>query len=177
MKKFIIIFAVLFVYLFSIFLVNLKSTDFLSDNYSQNQIVTSENQQTDSIKFCNYNDLVFDTVKEHFDVNNCDISRVYMQKIPYYIIECKANNVVINDLEDFSLKVSESIYNDLLKYDFENISDNANEIISISYYIYENDKIRASYCVQFNMSEADRSKSFEENLKLHQMIQYPQVLF
>lgn len=179
MKKVIIIFVVFCVFLSSV-LLNSNLIKGSNDNYIQNQIVTSGNQQTDSIKIYNYYDLVFDTVKKHLKVNDCDISRVYMQEVPYYIIECKTNNVVIDDLEKFSLKVSKSIYNDLLKYYFEediDVSNNANKIISISYYIYENNKITASYCVQFNMSEVDCSKSFEENLLLHQMISYPRILY
>ena len=75
-------------------------------------------------------------------------------------------------------RISRKIYNDLLKYDFSapgDIFQRTNEILSISYIVYDGAQASTRFDIQFNLVQIDRTKSFAENLTLKQLIRYPSI--
>ena len=106
------------------------------------------------------------------------VTRISRLQIPYFNIECRAQQKDVGALPETAFKITQKIYNDLLKYDFSapgDIFQRTNEILSISYIVYDGAQASTRFDIQFNLAQIDRTKSFAENLTLKQLIRYPSI--
>lgn len=99
-------------------------------------------------------------------------------KYPILISSVGHSKKDVGALPETAFKITQKIYNDLLKYDFSapgDIFQRTNEILSISYIVYDGAQASTRFDIQFNLTQIDRTKSFAENLTLKQLIRYPSI--
>ena len=135
---------------------------------SSNESETKENRDIIKISSDEYFDIVKNTIVNHMESNGYVISRISTLRMPYYVVECVATDIDTANFKDDTLKIAENIYNDLIEYDYKkpSIFVASYEIISLSFEVVVNGKTSNSICIQFDLADIDREKTFLENLKL-----------
>jgi hypothetical protein len=115
-----------------------------------------------------YYDLVNTTIKNNIGPTAYTINKISTLRAPYYSVDCKAINIDVSNFKSEILKISENIYNTLLEHKFKrpNIFIPSYEIISLTFSVESNGKISHTLCIQFDLTDIDRRKTFLENLKI-----------
>lgn len=136
--------------------------------FSTNESDTKENRDIIKISSDEYYDIVKNTILNHIEYNGYVISRISTLRMPYYVVECVATDIDTSNFKDDTLKIAENIYNDLIEYDYKkpSIFVASYKIISLSFEVVVNGKTTNSICIQFDLTDIDRDKTFLENLKL-----------
>ena len=115
-----------------------------------------------------YYKIVENICKTAIESENYSITQISLLRQPYYHIECKTITDNDDSVKADALLITETIYNELLKYEYKrslNIFASSHTIISITFYGVSNDNKNTGLCLQFDILDVDRNKSFEENLK------------
>ena len=145
-------------------------------NRAQTKHTTTPKRTTLNTGSDAYYAVVESTVRKYVEPAGYTVTRISRLQIPYFNIECSAPQQCVGALPETGFQITQKIYNDLLKYDFTD-SDSmvqwTNEILSISYIVYSGTKPSARFDIQWDLTDIDRTKSFQENLKLKLMREYP----
>lgn len=179
MKKFLIIITVLIVVCSIISIANNQATKSNNQNQettkrhilekeTQTQENTSDqNKSVVKISSDEYYDLINTVVKNNIEPNGYIVSRVSTLRMPYYTVDCKAINIDVSNFKSETLKIAENIYNSLIEYEYKrpNIFIPSYEIISLTFSVETNGEISHTICIQFDLTDIDKTKSFLENLK------------
>ena len=115
-----------------------------------------------------YYEIVENVCKAAIENKNYSITQISLLRQPYYHIECKAISNTDDSAKNDALLITEAIYNELLNYEYKqslNIFASSHTIISITFYGVSNDNKNTGLCLQFDILDVDRNKSFEESLK------------
>ena len=144
----------------------------------QTKHTTAQKRATLDVSSDTYYHVVENTVRKYVAPAGYTVTRISRLQIPYFNIECRAQQKDVGALPETAFKITQKIYNDLLKYDFSapgDIFQRTNEILSISYIVYDGAQASTRFDIQFNLAQIDRTKSFAENLTLKQLIRYPSI--
>lgn len=176
MKKFFIIMIILIVISCIISTTNNQSNNrsqiLTETNNEQKEIQVEDNidKSTSIIKISSneYYNLVNTTIKNNIGPTAYTINKISTLRAPYYSVDCKAINIDVSNFKSEILKISENIYNTLLEHKFKrsNIFIPSYEIISLTFSVESNGKISHTLCIQFDLTDIDRTKTFLENLKI-----------
>lgn len=178
MKKFLIIMVVLIVIAIIISITNNQAqkpnnqSQASTESHSEQKETQTEEDNYESISAIKissdeYYELVNTTIKSNIEPAGYTISRVSTLRTPYNSVECKAKNIDVSNFKSETLKIAENIYNTLLEHEFKrpNIFIPSYEIISLTFSVESNGEITHALCVQFDLTDIDRTKTFLENLK------------
>ncbi len=144
----------------------------------QTKHTTAQKRATLDVSSDTYYHVVENTVRKYVEPAGYTVTRISRLQTPYFNIECRAQQKDVGALPETAFKITQKIYNDLLKYDFSAAGDIfqwTNEILSISYIVYDGAQASTRFDIQFNLDQIDRTKSFAENLTLKQLIRYPSI--
>ena len=99
---------------------------------------TAQKRATLDVSSDTYYHVVENTVRKYVEPAGYTVTRISRLQIPYFNIECRAQQKDVGALPETAFKITQKIYNDLLKYDFSapgDIFQRTNEILSISYIV------------------------------------------
>ena len=114
-----------------------------------------------------YFDIVHNAIKSRVELAGYSITSISTLRMPYYMVDCKATNIDTTNFKAETLKIAEDIYDAILEYEYKepDFFKASHEIISLTFYVIENGKTTNGLCIQFDLTDVDRTKSFLENLK------------
>ncbi len=114
-----------------------------------------------------YFDIVHNAIKSRVELAGYSITSISTLRKPYYMVDCKAINIDTTNFKTETLKIAEDIYDAILEYEYKEpgIFKASHEIISLTFYVVENGKTTNGLCIQFDLTDVDRAKSFFVNLK------------
>ena len=177
MKKFLIVFSIVLVLCCSIAIIsNRKNTELGkedSDNFSMMESTVSKEQTSDSekedvvkISSDEYFEIVSKAIKDNIEPTGYKVVRSSKLRTPYYTVDCEATDLDVSNFRDDVLRISENIYNELIKYEYKmpHIFAQSHEIIDLSFSVIRDGEVISGLCVQFDLTDIDKDKSFQENL-------------
>lgn len=115
-----------------------------------------------------YFEIVNDTIKNYAEPAGYSITRISTLRIPYYMFDCEATDIDTTHFTEDTLRIAENIYNTLLEHEYKQpcIFIQSHEIVSLTFFVIENGETTNRLCIQFDLTDIDRTKSFSENLKM-----------
>lgn len=115
-----------------------------------------------------YFDIVNDAIKNYAEPAGYSIARISTLRMPYYMVDCEATGIDTTHFTVDTLRIAENIYNTLLEHEYKQpgFFVQSHEIVSLTFYVIENGKTTNRLCIQFDLTDIGRTKSFSENLKM-----------
>lgn len=134
---------------------------------SQETTCTEQSDTAIIISSDEYFDIVHNAIKSRVELAGYSITSISTFRTPYYMVDCKATNIDTTNFKAETLKIAEDIYDAILEYEYKEpgFFKASYEIISLTFYVIENGKTTNRLCIQFDLTDVDRTKSFLENLK------------
>ena len=176
MKKFLIVFSIVLVLCCSIAIISNRNNTELgkedSDNSSTLESTNSKELTSDSeedvakISSDEYFEIVSKAIKDNIEPAGYKVVRSSKLRTPYYTVDCEATDLDVSNFRDDVLRISENIYNELIKYEYKmpHIFAQSHEIIDLSFSVIRDGEVISGLCVQFDLTDIDKDKSFQENL-------------
>ena len=177
MKKFLIVFSIVLVLCCSIAIIsNWKNTEsgkedggissVMESTNSKEQASDSEKEDVVKISSNEYFEIVSAAIKDNIEPAGYKIVRSSKLRTPYYTVDCEATDLDVSNFKEDVLKISENIYNELIKYEYKtpHIFAQSHEIIDLSFSVIQDGEVISGLCVQFDLTDIDKNKSFQENL-------------
>ena len=115
-----------------------------------------------------YFDIVNDAIKVYAEPAGYSITRISTLRMPYYTVDCEATSIDTTHFTVDTLRIAENIYDTLLEHEYKQPGNfiQSHEILSLTFHVIENGETINRLCIQFDLTNVDRTKSFSENLKM-----------
>ena len=177
MKKFLIVFTIVLVFCCSIAIIsNQKNAETGKDVSDSSTVAGTTNSKEDvsnnvkekqvKISSDEYFEIVLKAIKDNVEPAGYKAVRSSTLRTPYYTVDCEADDLDISNFRNDVLEISKRIYDELIKYEYKmpNIFVQTHEIIDLSFKVIRDGEVISGLSVQFDLTDIDKDKSFQENL-------------